>query len=149
MSDERLGSNPLNWVTPDAAPAATAMPDRASAATTQPAPPACAAKAATRRTLFQPAGTGNEEKTMSKDKLKIKQTMDTSQVIAYLKDLADSLESGVIRAEGEDGALVLRVSDTMQVELKLARKKDKTKCEIELEWLDDGSRPEALKISGE
>lgn len=136
MSDERLGTNPLDWV---ATPSAAASPT----------PPACAAQAATRRPLFQPAGIGNEEKTMDKGKLKIKQTLDIPQVVAYLKDLADSIESGVIRAEGEDGTLVLGVPETMQVEVKLARKKDKAKCEIELEWLDDGSRPAPLKISGE
>ena len=149
MSDERLGTNPLDWVTPDAAPA----PGRPSAETTQPAPPASAVKAAEpaapRTALFQAAGTDTEENTMGKGKIKIEQTMDTSQVVAYLKDLADSLESGVIRAENEDGTLVLGVPDTMQVELKLARKKDKAKCEIELEWLDDGSQAESLKISGE
>jgi amphi-Trp domain-containing protein len=153
MSDERLGTNPLDWVTPDAAPAAaprTPEP-RPSDQTTQPAP-ACAAKnaepAAPRTPLFQ-AAKSNEEMTMGKGKIKIEQTMDTAQVVAYLKDLADSLESGVIRAENEDDTLVLGVPDTMQVELKLARKKDKAKCEIELEWHDDGTQADSLKISGE
>jgi amphi-Trp domain-containing protein len=154
MSDERLGTNPLDWVTPDAAPAAarrTTEP-RPSDQTTQPAP-ACAAKdtetTAPRTPLFKAAGS-NEEMTMGKGKIKIEQTMGTSHVAAYLKDLADSLESGVIRAENENDTLVLRVPDTMQVELKLARKKDKAKCEIELQWHDDGSTPaESLKISGE
>jgi amphi-Trp domain-containing protein len=150
MSDERLGTNPLDWVTPDAAPAPAAT--RPSGETTQPAPADAAkdaGKAAPRSPLFQAAGSDIEENTMGKGKIKIKQTMDTIQVVAYLKDLADSLESGVIRAENEEGTLVLGVPDTMQVELKLARKKDKAKCEIELEWLDDGSQAESLKISGE
>jgi amphi-Trp domain-containing protein len=149
MSDERLGTNPLDWVNPDTArPAASG----ASGQTTQPAPPACAAKAAEtaapRTDLFKAAGS-NEEMTMGKSKIKIEQTMDTVQVVAYLKDLADSLESGVIRAENEDETLVLGVPDSMQVELKLARKKDKAKCEIELEWHDDGSQADSLKISGD
>ncbi|WP_319581705.1 amphi-Trp domain-containing protein [uncultured Pseudodesulfovibrio sp.] len=154
MSDERLGTNPLDWVIPDAAPAAVPpmTENRPVDQTTQPAPPACATKdaepAAPRTALFQPAGS-NEEMTMGKGKIKIEQTMDTSHVVAYLKDLADSLESGVIRAENENETLVLGVPDSMQVELKLARKKDKAKCEIELQWYDDGSRADALKISGE
>jgi len=156
MSDDRLGTNPLDWVTPDAArapaPAHPMTANRPTGKNTQPAPPACAAKtdrtAAPRSPLFQAAGS-NEEMTMGKGKIKIKQTMDTSHVVAYLKDLADSLESGVIRAENEDETLVLGVPETMQVELKLARKKDKAKCEIELEWLDDGSQAESLKISGD
>ncbi|XXJ18606.1 amphi-Trp domain-containing protein [Desulfovibrio caledoniensis] len=86
---------------------------------------------------------------MGKGKIKIEQTMDTAQVVAYLKDLADSLESGVIRAENENDSLVLGVPDTMQVELKLARKKDKAKCAIELEWHDDGTQADSLKISGD
>jgi amphi-Trp domain-containing protein len=154
MSDERLGTNPLDWVTPDAAPAQARRTPEAQSAdeAAQPAPPACAIKSAETTTprapLFRAAGS-NEEMTMGKGKIKIEQTMDTSQVVAYLKDLADSLESGVIRAENENDSLVLGVPDTMQVELKLARKKDKAKCEIELAWHDDGSQAESLKISGE
>ncbi|MGE4424364.1 MAG: amphi-Trp domain-containing protein [Pseudodesulfovibrio sp.] len=151
MSDERLGANPLDWVTPDAAPAPAMTAPRPSGETTQPAPADAAKDAGTtapRTTLFAAAGS-NEEMTMGKGKIKIEQTMDTSQVVAYLKDLADSLESGVIRAENENDSLVLGVPDTMQVELKLARKKDKAKCAIELEWHDDGSQAESLKISGE
>ena len=152
MSDERLGTNPLDWVTPDAAATRPVTAARPSDETTQPAPPACAVKAAEaaapRTPLFRPAGS-NEEMTMGKGKIKIEQTMDTVQVVAYLKDLADSLESGVIRAENENETLVLGVPDSMQVELKLARKKDKAKCAIELEWHDDGSKAESLKISGE
>jgi amphi-Trp domain-containing protein len=151
MSDERLGTNPLDWVTPEAAPATAAS--RPSGETTQPAPPTDAGQAAPRKNgrsgLFKAAGSGIEEDTMGKGKIKIKQTMETPQVVAYLRDLADSLESGVIRAENEDGTLVLGVPDAMQAELKLARKKDKAKCEIELEWLDDGSQAESLKISGD
>jgi len=150
MSDERLGTNPLDWVAPDAAREAIPAPGSPSGKTPQPAPPACAAKTRPAQDkLFRPAGSGMEENTMGKGKIKIKQTMETPQVIAYLKDLADSLESGIIRAENEDDTLVLGVPDSMQVELKLARKKDKAKCEIELEWLDDGSQAESLKISGE
>jgi amphi-Trp domain-containing protein len=150
MSDERLGTNPLDWVTPDAAPDAA----RPSGETTRTTPPSDKGKTdgpadAPRKGLFSPVGTENEEDTMGKGKIKIKQTMDTPQLAAYLKDLADSLESGVIRAENEEGTLVLSVPDSMQVELKLARKKDKAKCEIELEWLDDGSRIDPIKISGE
>ncbi|EGB16124.1 hypothetical protein DND132_2921 [Pseudodesulfovibrio mercurii] len=143
MSDERLGTNPLEWVTPAATPEASGPAPE----TTQPAPRADTA--GPRTGLFRPAATDNEETTMGKGKIKIEQTMDTAQVVAYLKDLADSIESGVIRAENEGGTLVLGVPETMQVELKLARKKDKAKCEIELEWLDDGSQAESLKISGE
>ncbi|MGE4193617.1 MAG: amphi-Trp domain-containing protein [Pseudodesulfovibrio sp.] len=147
MSDVRLGTNPLEWVTPDAAPGAA--PAQAPAPV-QP-PPACAAEGGDHtRTmtsgLFRSAENATEEP-MGKGKIKIKQTMDTPQVVAYLKDLADSLESGVIRAENEDGTLVLGVADSMQVELKLARKKDKAKCEIELEWTDDGTQAGTLKIS--
>ena len=150
MSDERLGTNPLDWVAPDTAPAAA----RPSGETTQSAPPqenknSDGPAAAPRSGLFSFVGTENEEDTMDKGKIKIKQAMDTPQVVAYLKDLADSLESGVIRAENEEGTLVLGVPDSMQVELKLARKKDKAKCEIQLEWIDDGSQAETLKISGE
>ncbi|WP_316897768.1 amphi-Trp domain-containing protein [Pseudodesulfovibrio indicus] len=147
MSDERLGTNPLEWVTPDAAPGAAP----AQAPKPIQAPPACAASGHNLTEpmtsgLFRSAENATEEP-MSKGKIKIKQTMDTPQVVAYLKDLADSLESGTIRAENEDGTLVLGVADSMQVELKLARKKDKAKCEIELEWTDDGTQAGTLKIS--
>ncbi|MCJ2164393.1 MULTISPECIES: amphi-Trp domain-containing protein [unclassified Pseudodesulfovibrio] len=140
--DKRLGTNPLNWVAPN-----TALPrDERTPDTASDNRPTAGAFNGMSSGFFQPAGTITKEDQMGKGKIKIKQTMDTAQVVAYLKDLTRSLESGVIRAENEEGTLVLGVADTMEVELKLARKKDKAKCAIEMEWTDDGSKAEGLII---
>lgn len=140
MSDERLGTNPLEWVTPDAAPGTTpAAPPAPGAGDPQDTGPMASG-------FFLPADSAKED-TMGKGKIKIKQTMETAQAVAYLKDLVQSLESGVIRAENEEGTVVLGVSASMDFELKVARKKDKAKLAIEMEWTDDGSTAETLKIS--
>jgi len=141
--DKRLGTNPLEWVDPNNGNAP--QPGHTAPA----AAPGATAQTALLSGFFRPAGTITKEEQMGKGKIKIKQTMETAQVVAYLKDLTQSLESGVIRAENEDDSLVLSVPDSMEVELKLARKKDKAKCAIELEWYDDGSKAEGLVIKNE
>ena len=70
-----------------------------------------------------------------------------AQVVAHLEDLASSLSAGVIRAESGDDSVVLFASDSIKFEMKLSRKKGKAKCEIEMEWEDDGSKAEEFKIS--
>lgn len=86
---------------------------------------------------------------MGKQKVKIKQTLETAEVVKHLKDLAQSLESGVIRAEGDENTVILRVPGTMDFELKATRKDEKAKCSLELAWEDDGTLPGGFKISGE
>lgn len=84
---------------------------------------------------------------MSKDKFKIKQTLDTAQVAAHLEDLADSIKAGIVRVEDGTDSVVLRTGDTMHFEMKIGRKKDKAKCSIELEWNDDKSGLDSFSIS--
>jgi amphi-Trp domain-containing protein len=140
MSDEkRLGANPLDWVAPERpADAADSPFTRAE----RPAP------RAPQGTLFSAPDTIQEEDLMGKDKIKIKQTLDTAQVVAHLEDLAQSLSAGVVRAENGGDSVVLVAAETMKFEMKLSRKKDKAKCAIEMEWEDDGSGAADFKISG-
>ncbi|QGY38647.1 amphi-Trp domain-containing protein [Pseudodesulfovibrio cashew] len=140
--DKRLGTNPLAWVDqaaakpavlPGAGPTAQAAP-----LPVPPAPGGC---------FITPADTITKEDIMSKGKVKIKQTLETAMVIAHLNDLAQSLDSGVVRAEDGDNSVVLSVPETVHFEMKLSRKKDKAKCAIELEWKDDGSQAEGFRIT--
>ena len=142
MSDEkRLGANPLDWVATESSAEAVDSPfSRAKGPAAAPPAP--------QETLFSAPETIREEDLMGKDKIKIKQTLDTAQVVAHLEDLAQSLTSGVIRAENGGDAVVLVAAETMKFEMKLSRKKDKAKCSIEMEWEDDGSGAAGFKISG-
>jgi amphi-Trp domain-containing protein len=139
--DTRLGVDPLNWMapgTPSAQHVAAARNDT---------PPAAAPRRTGGGGLFLPADTPHKENPMSKDKFKIKQTLDTAQVAAHLEDLADSIKAGIVRVDDGNESMVLRVGETMHFEMKISRKKDKAKCSIELEWADDGSKLESFTIS--
>ena len=151
MSDEkRLGANPLDWVS-QALPAD--MDDspftKAPAAAAPLADERTAASREPQETVFSTPDTLSEEDLMSKGKIKIKKTMDTVQAVAYLEDLANSLSAGMIRVEDGEETLVLNTAETLKFEMKLSRKKDKAKCSIELEWVDDGSGAKGFRISGD
>lgn len=141
-NDKRLGVNPLDWMAPDSGPDPNAAPPK-----DDPAPASVPDSGG--ETFFLPAQPPTREDSMSKGKIKIKQTMDTSQALAHIQDLAQSLDSGVIRAEDGETKLVLGVADTVQFEMKLSRKKDKAKCSIEMEWLEDEAKLDTFKIKSE
>jgi len=144
-SDKRLGANPLSWVDPGAAAGMTPpAPEGPS-----PAAPASPATPAGPGTIFTAPKTITEEDAMGKSKVKIKQTMEPAQVAAHLRDLAKSLESGTIRAESGEESIILGVADTMEFEMKVSRKKDRAKFSLEMEWADDGTRADSLKITDE
>lgn len=88
-----------------------------------------------------------QEELMSKGKVKIKETMDTAQAAAHLEDLANSLLSGVIRAENGEESVVLCTGESMRFEMKLSKKKGRAKCSIEMEWEEDDSKAEGFRIS--
>ncbi len=144
--DKRLGANPLAWVaqTPPAEM-------EGSPFTKDQAPPVSEAEETSheqRETIFSTSVTMSKEDLMSKGKIKIKKTLDTAQAAAYLEDLAQSLSAGVVRVEDGEETLVLSTAETLKFEMKLSHKKDKAKCSIEMEWVDDGSGAERFKISG-
>lgn len=148
--DKRLGTNPLDWVAPKKNNEHGDVPfPKEQAATIA---PVTANRTETpyvmQGTVFSNPDTLSEEDLMSKGKIKIKQTMETAQAVAHLEDLANSLSSGVIRAENGEESIVIAAADTVKFEMKLGRKKDKAKCSIELEWIDDGTMAEGFKISG-
>jgi amphi-Trp domain-containing protein len=143
-NDTRLGVDPLNWMAPGGPSAqhiAAAPNDTVPTDITPPAPPIPGGG------MFLPAQTPFKENPMSKDKVKIKQTLDTAQVVAHLEDLADSLKSGIVRVDDGTNSIVLCADETMNFEMKISRKKDKAKCSIDLEWTDDGSKLETFRIS--
>jgi len=139
--DTRLGVDPLNWMAPDSPPA------QHVAAARNATPPASAPSGTGGGGLFLPADTPYKENPVSKDKVKIKETLDTAQVAAHLEDLADSLKAGIVRVNDGTDSVVLRAGEVMHFEMKVSRKKDKAKCSIELEWTDDGSRLELFTIA--
>lgn len=139
--DTRLGIDPLNWMAPGTPPAQHVCVAKVCT------PPAAAPPRTGGRGLFQPADTPHKENPMSKDKFKIKQTLDTAQVAAHLEDLADSIKAGIVRVDDGNDNMVLHVGEAMHFEMKVSRKKDKAKCSIELEWTDDGSRLDSFTIS--
>jgi len=153
--DKRLGANPLAWVaqTPPADMEGSPFTKEQAA----PDPPETPERAETperENASREPQGAGitaphtiHQEELMGKGKVKIKQTMDTAQVAAHLEDLASSLVAGVIRIESGEDAVILCSGDIVKFEMKVSRKKDKAKCSIEMEWTDDGSKAEALKIT--
>lgn len=150
MSDEkRLGVNPLSWVdpttetnTPIRTGSVAATEETTTPEETETPPQACKTR------LFHSPTTIHEEELMGKAKVKIKQTMETAQAVSHLEDLADSLSSGVIRAENGEDSVVLCTGESLKFEMKLSRKKGKAKCSIEMEWEDDGSAAPEFKISG-
>lgn len=144
-NDKRLGVNPLEWVDPNSKP----TPGTAPAPGKGDAPAPSGAAASLGGGIFLPAETMTKEDIVNKGKIKIKQTMDTSEALAHMQDLIQSLESGIIRAEDGDNKLVLGVADTMQFEMKLSRKKDKAKCSIEMEWCEDETKIDGFKIKNE
>ncbi|ADU62198.1 hypothetical protein Daes_1183 [Pseudodesulfovibrio aespoeensis Aspo-2] len=143
-NDTRLGVDPLNWMAPGGPSAqhvAAVQNDTTPTGDTPPASPM------PRGGVFLSAETPLKENPMSKDKVKIKQTLDTAQVVAHLEDLADSLKSGIVRVDDGTNSVVLCAGDIMNFEMKIGRKKDRARCSIELEWDDDGSKLESFKIS--
>lgn len=144
-NDKRLGVNPLEWVDSNSKPTPDTIPAPEKGGTS----PSAGRAVSFGGGIFLPAETVTKEDIVSKGKVKIKQTMDTSEALAHLQDLAQSLDAGVIRAEDGENKLVLGVADTMQFELKLSKKKDKAKCSIEMEWQEDGSKIEGFKIKNE
>lgn len=140
MSDDRrVGSNPLEWVDPAAAPVARKTE---TAPITEPDE----AEQTTAARLIGAADNVHPEDVMSEGKVKIKQEMETGKVIEHLKDLVASLEAGTLRVEDGDQSLVLGIPETLFFEMKVKSKKDKAKCSLELSWLDDGTLREKFKI---
>lgn len=148
--DKRLGTNPLNWVAqePTADQDDSPLPKEQTISSTFVTRNRAEASYELQHTMISIPDTILEEELMSKGKVKIKQTMETSQAVAYLEDLAHSLSAGVLRAENGDDSVVLCTADTLKFEMKLSRNKNKAKCSIEMEWIDDGTSAEGFKISG-
>lgn len=146
-NDSRLGVNPLSWVD------SKMSSDDPSAPKPKAEPESTGVVSANNEIdlvrIFEPVNAATKEELMGEDKIKIKQSMETAQVVQHLKDMADSLEAGTLRAAGAEKAIVLSIPDTMDIEMKVRRKKGKASLSLELEWEDDGKKAESLKISGE
>ena len=141
-NDNRLGVNPLSWVDPNASEnKTTAAQPTGLAATTSSVTHVFGGG------IFAPIEKAPQEELMSKSKVKIKQTMETAEVVTHLRDLASSLEAGSLRAESGENSVILGVGESINFEMKLSRKKEKAKCSLEMEWHDDGTQLEKLKIS--
>lgn len=142
-SDKRLGADPLAWIGADNGPGNTPA---------SPAPEPSAPEASARdheRFIFSGPSPGQEADMSSKStKVKLEQTMDTAQAITHLEDLLNSLKSGLVQAETPKERLSIPVPGTVDLELKISRKKDKAKCEFELSWLIDPAAEEAVTITG-
>ncbi len=148
--DKRLGANPLDWVAqePPTDQNDASFPKKQTTAGTLVDLDRTKSPYQSQGAIFSIPDTILKEDMMSKGKVKTKQTMETSQAVAHLEDLANSLSAGVIQAENGDDSVVLCVADTIKFEMKISRKKNKAKCSIEMEWFDDGSKAEGFKISG-
>lgn len=140
--DTRLGVNPLSWVEPGAAngivPIPTPAVDAARPEDDIPAEEAVKAKTPDAKSLlFSPVRPGGEEE-RAKGKVKFKQDLPPSRLIAMLRELADSLESGAVRlADGTDveaGSIVLPAPQTAHFEMKAGRKKNKARFSLEISW---------------
>ena len=71
---------------------------------------------------------------MGRDKVKVEGVMDAAEVIAYLEDVLAGFKAGsVCMTVGED-CLTLKPRGVMDVSFKAARKKDKEKLCLEMQW---------------
>lgn len=74
---------------------------------------------------------------MSKKTIKIKQELQVSEVVTYLGELAQALESGSVKAESGTDSIVLNVPESVSFGIKMSRKENKSKLSIKLKWMDD------------
>jgi amphi-Trp domain-containing protein len=82
---------------------------------------------------------------MSKSKLKLESRLPLDQAAARLEELAASLRSGQACFQAADEALTLCPGQVVDMEIKVAVKKDKEKVEIELSW--PGGQPRAGEMN--
>jgi len=148
MSDaKRLGADPLAWIGPGAN--AGAEPGKS-----EPAPPAApvqtegAASAATGKAASAPpapavkaeagALAGLDVRREDKEyKAKLEKRLATEQACATLEVLLAGLRAGRLDVGREPGVWRLPVGRAMDVELKIAAKKDKARISLSLEWKID------------
>ena len=146
--DTRLGADPLSWIGADqagaVAPPTAPAPGDATQDATAPETPATDRQ----RIIFSGPARGQEADMSKSSKVKLEQTMDTAQAVIHLEDLLNSLKSGLVQAETPKERLSIPVPATVDLELKISRKKDKAKCSFELSWPIDPEADAAVTISG-
>lgn len=150
-SEPEERSSSVGSARPEAEMAAAGEGPAADMGRAEMTPPEEALRGADRPGIFLCAvpETISREELMRKGKIKIKETLDTAQAAAHLEDLAESLVSGVVRAENGEDSVVLCAPESLKFEMKLSRKKGRAKCSIEMEWDDDGSGLDGFRISSD
>lgn len=84
---------------------------------------------------------------MSKNKLKIEGLMTLPHVITRLEELLESMKKGAVRFQlGEEGVTVFP-AEVLNLELKIAKKKDKEKISFELTWDVDPDAEKRVDVS--
>jgi amphi-Trp domain-containing protein len=140
--ETRLGADPLARINGPAgagAPPASA-PEPAEADARCPGP---VAPAFDYVRIFYPGDQSASEDSMGKSKkIKLEETLPTSQALAHLQDVVDSMKTGLLLVESGEDSLGMPVPEAVEFEMKVGRKKDKAKCSFSLEWRID---PEAEK----
>jgi len=130
MSDvKRLGTDPLAWIGPGAEPEGAENPRPLLPAQSDPAPPEATGKGA----LTELAVRREDKET----KAKLEKRLSSEQACAVLEAMLAGLRGGRLDLGREPGTWHLPVGRAMDVELKIAAKKDKARLALSLEWKID------------
>ncbi len=85
---------------------------------------------------------------MSKNKIEVKQIMETTEVIAYLEELLSCFKAGKIVVERGPDMISMDLPGTVKVEIGAKQKEDKGGFSLELEWKSETPETlEPMKIS--
>jgi amphi-Trp domain-containing protein len=137
MSDvKRLGADPLAWI------ASGGNAGNASGKT-EPAPPVApgqaggASPAATAKAAGGALADLEVRREDKEHKAKLEKRLATEQACAALEALLAGLRAGRLDVGREPGVWRLPVGASVDLELKIAAKKDKARCTLSLEWKID------------
>ena len=73
---------------------------------------------------------------MKKNEVQIKKSLGAEAAAGMLEELAASLRQGTVCVEKGSEFVTLKTAEIMDLELRAALKKNKSKLEIELSWRD-------------
>jgi amphi-Trp domain-containing protein len=80
---------------------------------------------------------------MSKHKIQVKQTMETTEVIAYLEELLKCFKEGKIVVEKGEETISMDLPETVKVEIGAKQKEDKGGFSLEMSWKSEA--PEVME----
>ena len=133
-SDQRLGSDPLDWI-PSSRPGALGQPDGTlDAPSGSPAaghPAAIPDERPSRLNIWRamrPKGDSREFKA------ELSEHLGRTEVADMLEVLAGCVRAGFVQLGDGDKAATMTVGVGMDVEAAVSLKKDKARLQIELEW---------------